>query len=59
MQIGVQSIALENKALMFAYQSIPDTTGKLTWQEQFFDGAPHNVTVEVTPLKILLSSLRH
>lgn len=50
-QIGVQSIALENNALMFAYQSIPDTTGKLTWQEQFFDGAPHNVTVEVTPLK--------
>jgi flagellar basal body-associated protein FliL len=50
-QVSVQSVALENNALMFAYQGTPDTTGKLTWQEQFFDGAPHSVTVKVTPLE--------
>ena len=36
---------------MFAYQGIPDSTGKLTWQEQFFDGAPHSVTATVTPVE--------
>jgi hypothetical protein len=36
---------------MLAYQSTPNTTGRLTWQEQFFDGAPHSVTVEVTPFE--------
>jgi hypothetical protein len=50
-QVSVQSVALENNALMFAYQGTPDTTGKLTWQEQFFDGAPHSVIAEVTPLE--------
>lgn len=49
-QVRVQSIALENGALMFAYQGIPDVAGKLTWQEQFFDGAPHRVKAEVIPL---------
>jgi hypothetical protein len=50
-QVGVQSVALESGALMFAYQDVPDITGKLTWSEQFFDGAPHQVTARVTPLE--------
>jgi len=50
-QVRVQSVALESDALMFAYQGIPDTTGKLIWSEQFFDGAPHKVTATVTPLE--------
>jgi uncharacterized membrane protein YciS (DUF1049 family) len=33
----------------FAYQGVPDRTGKFTWQQQFFDGAPHTVAVEVAP----------
>jgi hypothetical protein len=49
-QVSVESVALESDALMFAYQGTPDATGKLIWQEQFFDGAPHSVTATVTPL---------
>lgn len=49
-RIRVESVALENNTPIFAYQGTPDNTGKLTWQEQFFDGAPHRVTVTVTPL---------
>ena len=48
--VSLQSVALESDALMFAYQGTPDATGKLTWQEQFFDGAPHSVTATVAPL---------
>lgn len=33
----------------FAYQGIPDSQGKLIWQQQFFDGTPHRVEVEVFP----------
>jgi len=49
-QVSIQSVALESNALMFSYQGSPDITGKLTWQEQFFDGAPHKVTAKVVPL---------
>lgn len=48
-QVRVESVALESDALMFAYRGIADATGKLTWQEQFFDGAPHSVTATVIP----------
>lgn len=40
---------LEDQQLTFAYQAIPDATGKFSWQQQFFDGAPHAIAVEVTP----------
>ncbi len=50
-QVNVKSVALESDALMFAYQGTPDPTGKLIWQEQFFDGAPHSVTATVTPVE--------
>jgi len=50
-RVNVESVALESDALMFAYQGTPDATGKLTWQEQFFDGAPHSVTATVTPIE--------
>jgi hypothetical protein len=33
----------------FAYQGVPDAKGQLTWEQQFFDGAPHTVEVEVSP----------
>lgn len=49
-RVDVKSVALESDALMFAYQGTPDATGKLIWQEQFFDGAPHRVTATVTPV---------
>lgn len=47
--LQVKAIALSDNLPMFAFKAIPDSNGKLTWQEQFFDGAPHNVEVEVTP----------
>jgi hypothetical protein len=45
--VAVQAIALEDNAIVFAYRGTPDRNGQLTWQEQFFDGAPHQVTAEV------------
>jgi dihydrodipicolinate reductase len=49
--IDIQSIALEHNTVIFAYQGIPDHKGRLTWSEQFFDGAPHKVMATVTPLE--------
>ena len=50
-QVSLQSVALEHDALLFSYQGIPDPTGQFTWEEQFFDGAPHSVTATVAPLE--------
>lgn len=47
--LNIQAIGLEDNELVFAYQGIPDATGRFTWQQQFFDGAPHQVVVEVAP----------
>ncbi len=40
---------LEDKWITFAYQGIPDAAGKIAWQQQFFDGAPHQIEVEIFP----------
>lgn len=45
----LKSTQLENNWVAFAYQGVPDAKGLLAWQEQFFDGAPHKVEVEVSP----------
>jgi hypothetical protein len=47
--LNIKTTALEDGWLAFAYQGIPDATGKLSWEQQFFDGAPHNIQVEVSP----------
>ncbi|WP_223257263.1 hypothetical protein [Phormidesmis priestleyi] len=47
--LRIKTTQLENNWVAFAYQGIPDSTGKLAWQQQFFDGAPHNIEVEVAP----------
>jgi len=46
---SIKTPQLEDSWVAFAYQGIPDPTGKLAWQQQFFDGAPHNLEVEVSP----------
>lgn len=46
---NVKTTQLEDNWVAFAYQSIPDPSGKLTWQQQFFDGATHKLEVEVSP----------
>jgi len=48
-KLQVKAIALEDNLTVFAYKGVSDEQGKLTWQEQFFDGAPHKVEVEATP----------
>ena len=45
----LKTTQLENNWVAFAYQGNPDATGKLQWQQQFFDGAPHKLEVEVIP----------
>lgn len=47
--VKVKATQLENNWITFAYKGVTDTTGKLQWQEQFFDGAPHQIDVEVAP----------
>jgi hypothetical protein len=46
----IQAAAIEHHQHIFTYKGSPDATGRFTWQEQFFDGAPHQVVVYVEPL---------
>ncbi|BBD65433.1 hypothetical protein NIES4072_08920 [Nostoc commune NIES-4072] len=48
--LQVKAIALEHNLTVFDYKGIPDEQGKLAWLEQFFDGSPHKIEVEATPL---------
>ncbi|MBH8572873.1 hypothetical protein I8752_07550 [Nostocaceae cyanobacterium CENA369] len=45
----VTTTQLENNWVAFAYEGTPDSNGKLAWEQEFFDGAPHSVVVEVAP----------
>lgn len=47
--LKVTTTQLENNWVTFAYEGTPDSTGKLAWQQEFFDGAPHSIAVEVAP----------
>jgi hypothetical protein len=49
-QVNIQTVSLEDGWTAFAYQGGLDESGQLTWQQQFFDGTPHRMTVEVSPL---------
>jgi hypothetical protein len=48
--LQIKAIATEHNLTVFDYKGIPDEQGKLTWLEQFFDGSPHKIEVEATPL---------
>lgn len=48
-QLKVTTTQLENNWIAFAYEGLTDTTGQFSWQQQFFDGAPHKVEVEISP----------
>ena len=45
----IKSRQLEDKWVAFAYQGTTDKTGKFAWQQQFFDGAPHQIEVNFYP----------
>ncbi len=47
--LKVTTTQLENKWVAFAYEGTPDLSGTFAWQQQFFDGAPHHVEVEIAP----------
>ncbi|MBR8832452.1 MAG: hypothetical protein Cpurp_14850 [Chlorogloea purpurea SAG 13.99] len=46
----VKVTQIEHGWVAFAYQGVGDGQGKLQWQHQFFDGAPHKIEVEILPL---------
>jgi len=54
----IQSVAIEHHQHVFTYKGSPDATGQFTWQEQFFDGAPHQVVVYMEPLAGTTRSFR-
>jgi hypothetical protein len=45
-RLKITAMQLESSWVTFAYEGIPDATGQLAWQQQFFDGAPHRIQVE-------------
>jgi len=47
--LKVTTTQLENNWVAFAYQGPPDSNGKLSWEQEFFDGAPHSIVVSVAP----------
>lgn len=49
--LKISAIGLEHNQPVFAYETAPKTAGEFTWKQQFFDGAPHLVTVNVAPAK--------
>ena len=50
-ELNIQVLGLEHDELVFFHETTPNENGIFSWREQFFDGAPHQVTVEVTPLE--------
>jgi hypothetical protein len=47
--VRVKTTPLEDNWVAFAYEGVPDRNGTFAWQQQFFDGAPHHIEVEVAP----------
>jgi hypothetical protein len=47
--VNIKATPAEDKWVAFAYKGVTDAKGQLTWEQQFFDGAPHKVEVEVSP----------
>jgi hypothetical protein len=47
--LNIKATQAEHGWVAFAYQGLTDAKGPLTWEQQFFDGAPHKIEVEVSP----------
>ncbi|MCA1991202.1 MAG: hypothetical protein LDL41_04025 [Coleofasciculus sp. S288] len=47
--LKIKATPTEEEWVAFAYQGVPDAKGQLKWEQQFFDGTPHQVEVEVSP----------
>jgi hypothetical protein len=46
---NIKATQAENKWVAFAYQGATDPKGQFIWKQQFFDGAPHQIEVEILP----------
>lgn len=47
--LAIATTLLDYDQTVAAFRATPDATGRYTWQQQFFDGSPHVVTVRVSP----------
>jgi len=47
--VNIKATQSEDKWVAFAYQGVTNDKGQLAWEQQFFDGAPHKVEVEISP----------
>lgn len=47
--LDIKATQLEDNWVAFANQGVPNQQGILAWQEQFFDGAPHQISVKASP----------
>lgn len=45
----VRTVQLEENELTMAYHTATGPAGQWSWEQQFFDGAPHRVEVEIAP----------
>lgn len=55
-EFEIQTTAIEGEWSAFRYRAIADANGQFAWQPQFFDGAPHRVTVTARPQPATLKS---
>ena len=47
--LTIKANQLESNLVIFATQAETDSQGQFRWQQQFFDGSPHELTVTVSP----------
>lgn len=49
LSLEIKAKQLEENLVVFKTQAETDTQGQFSWQHQFFDGSPHELTVTVSP----------
>ncbi|NEQ26567.1 MAG: hypothetical protein F6K28_47570, partial [Microcoleus sp. SIO2G3] len=47
--LTIKTTPTEDEWVAFAYEGVADAKGQLTWEQQFFDGAPHKIEVKILP----------
>jgi hypothetical protein len=47
--VQLEVLGLEHEERISAFAGEADAAGQLAWQQQFFDGSPHQITATVTP----------
>ncbi|BAY63988.1 hypothetical protein NIES22_40780 [Calothrix brevissima NIES-22] len=47
--LNIKTIMVEDGFVNFAYKTVTDSTGQFSWEQGFFDGAPHKLQVEIAP----------